>query len=53
MLYLPKIVGAESYEDEPTPSAYAGLVPKTDELEIAAGPNEIEIELVKSPEVGK
>lgn len=47
VLYMPKIVIAESYEDEPTPSAYAGLVPKTDEVEIAAGPNQIEIELVK------
>lgn len=47
--YMPVIVGAKSYDDVPTPSPYAGLVPKTDEVDIAAGPNEIEIELVKGP----
>ncbi len=45
--YLPVIKGAESYDDKPAPSPYAGLKPKTEEVEITAGENELNIELVK------
>ena len=45
--YLPAIKGAESYDDKPAPSPYAGLKPKTEEVEITAGENNLNIELVK------
>lgn len=46
--YMPVVVGATSYEDKPAPSPYAGLVPKTKEVEVKEGENEINIELVKA-----
>jgi hypothetical protein len=46
--YLPIFVGDESYDEQPEPSAYVGLVPKTKEVEIKEGQNELNIELVKA-----
>lgn len=46
VMYLPVVQGAESYEDEPTPSPYAGLEPKQEQVEVKPGQNEITIELV-------
>ena len=48
VLFTPISKGAESYDDEPEPSPYIGLVPKMAEVEIKAGSNDIEIELIKS-----
>lgn len=45
--YMPMTVGSKSYDDKPAPSPYAGLVPKTKEVEIKAGDNDISIELIK------
>lgn len=44
--YIPASKGAETYEDKPEPSPYAGLVPKESTIEIKPGMNEITIELV-------
>ncbi len=48
VMYMPIAVGAESYEDKPAPSPYAGLTPKEKEVEVKPGENEIAIELVPS-----
>lgn len=47
VMYLPVLVGDESYDEQPEPSPYVGLVPKTSEVEIKEGQNELSIELVK------
>lgn len=44
--YLPVVKGAETYEDKPEPSPYAGLVPKEKVVEVKKGTNEVTIELV-------
>jgi len=46
VMYTPTYEGARSYEDKPKPSPYAGLVPKTNMVEIHPGRNAIDIELV-------
>jgi hypothetical protein len=49
VLFIPFTVGAKDYDDKPAPSPYAGCVPKTKEVEVKAGKNHIEIELVPGP----
>jgi len=44
--YIPVSKGAETYEDKPEPSPYAGLAPKEKVVEVKPGQNEITIELV-------
>lgn len=44
--YLPAVAGAQSYEEKPKPSPYAGMVPKPKEVEVKPGQNEVTIELV-------
>lgn len=39
----------KDYNDKPKPSPYMGLVPEPNQVEIKAGKNEINIELVKGP----
>lgn len=48
VLYTPVYVGAESYDDKPKPSPYAGLGPKMRNVNVQSGHNTIEIELVAS-----
>jgi hypothetical protein len=48
VMYMPTIAGAQSYDEKPKPSPYAGLAPKEKEVEVKSGPNEIAIELVPS-----
>jgi hypothetical protein len=47
--FVPFSVGAKDYDDKPAPSPYAGCLPKTKEVEVKAGKNHIEIELVPGP----
>lgn len=44
--YLPAVTGAQSYQEKPRPSPYAGMVPKPKEVEVKPGRNEFTIELV-------
>ncbi len=44
--YLPVAAGAQSYEEKPQPSPYAGLVPKPNQVEVKEGQNDFTIELV-------
>lgn len=44
--YLPAVTGAQSYQEKPQPSPYAGMVPTPKQVEIKAGRNEFTIELV-------
>jgi|LSQX01.2.fsa_nt_gb hypothetical protein len=54
VMYFPGVAGASSYEDKPARSPYAGLVPKTEEVEVIAGQqNEINIELGKRGPAGR
>ena len=46
-LFMPLSRAAESYDDKPEPSPYLGCVPKATEVEVKAGPNQIDIELVR------
>ena len=46
--YMAVAKGAESYEDKPAPSSYAGMVPTVKEVEVKPGPNDIAIEIAKS-----
>jgi len=46
VLYLPAVKAAQSYNDKPAPSPYAGLKPKPDQVEVRAGPNDLTFELV-------
>lgn len=45
VLYLPAVKAAESYDDKPSPSPYAGMKPKPDQIEVQAGPNDVTIEI--------
>ena len=50
VMYTPMSQAAESsdaHAEGPAPSPYAGLVPKNADVEVKAGSNDIEIELVK------
>lgn len=44
--YLPAVTGAQSYDEKPQPSPYAGMVPKPREVEVKKGENVFTIELV-------
>lgn len=46
VLFTPIYIGATSYEDVPEPSPYAGMVPKSEDVEIKSGQNDITVELV-------
>lgn len=44
--YLPAVTGAQSYQEKPQPSPYAGRVPKPRQVEVKNGRNEFTFELV-------
>ena len=45
--FTPFMKGPESDDDKPAPSPYAGMVPKSPDVEVKPGANDIAIELAK------